>query len=211
MPGMSQYAGTTRPRLLARRLLLAAVAIANAGIGGADVVPPPAGEDGELARRILAVNTLGAINTVTPLLPKMVARRHGRIALVGSISGSIGLPQSPVYCASKAAVQIYAEALRRLVRPHGVRVTAVLPGFIDTPMSRSLDLPRPFCWPAEKAAARIAADIARGRRQSIFPWQLRFSIALQNYLPMALSDLILSIGARSTGLTNKNINDKSTN
>jgi len=176
--------------------------IANAGIGGAAVVPPPGGESGELARRILAVNTIGAINTVTPALPRMIARRRGHIAIVGSISGSIGMAQSPVYCASKGAVQIYADGLRRLVRRHGLRVTCVLPGFIDTPMSRSLDMPRPWCWPAERAARRIAADIARGARRSIFPWQLRAGIGLQNYLPAALTDFILEIGARGGGWTN---------
>lgn len=172
------------------------ILIANAGIGGADVMPPVTGEDGELARNILAVNTIGVVNSVTPILPRMVARGRGRIALVGSISGSIGLPHSPVYCASKAAVQIYGDGLRRLVARRGVSVTTVLPGFIDTPMSRSLDLARLWCWPAEKAARRIAHDIARGRRRCVFPWQLRFLIALQDSLPLAVSDFFLSRARR---------------
>lgn len=170
--------------------------IANAGIGGAAVVPSAAGESGRLAREILSVNTFGAVNTVTPVLPRMVARRRGHIVMIGSISGSIGMPQSPAYCASKAAVQIYADALRRLVGPHGVRVTAVLPGFVDTPMSRSLDMPRPWCWPADRAARRIARDVARGARRSVFPWQLRTAIALQGYLPLALTDFVLARSAR---------------
>ncbi|KAF0136714.1 MAG: putative short-chain dehydrogenase/reductase [Xanthobacteraceae bacterium] len=173
------------------------ILIANAGMGGSAVVPGTSGEDGPLARRIVAVNTVGVINSVTPLLPRMTARKRGRVALIGSISGAIGLPQSPVYCASKAAVQIYGDALRRLVRQHGVMVTNVLPGFVDTPMSRSLDMPRPFCWPAEKAARRVARDIASGRRQCVFPWQLRLSIALQNYLPLALTDFVMAMSNRS--------------
>ena len=116
--------------------------------------------------------------------------------LVGSISGAIGLPQSPVYCASKAAVKIYGDALRRLVRRHGVRVTNVLPGFIDTPMSRSIKMARPWCWSAEKAAERIARDVAGGKRECIFPWQLRISIGLQNFLPTAVSDFVLSASKR---------------
>lgn len=170
--------------------------IANAGIGGAAVLPGPAGESGDLARRILSVNTVGVINTVTPILSRMLARGRGRIALVGSISGAIGLPQSPVYCASKAAVQIYGDALRRLVRRRGVYVTNVLPGFVDTPMSRSLSMARPWCWSVDKAAHRIARDVALGRRKCVFPWQLRLSIGLQNYLPTALTDFILSTANR---------------
>jgi short-subunit dehydrogenase len=172
------------------------VLIANAGLGGAAAMPPPSGEDGELARQIIAVNTVGVINSVTPLLPRMVERQRGHIVLVGSISGAIGLPQSPVYCASKAAVQIYGDALRRLVRKKGVRITNVLPGFIDTPMSQSINLPRPWCWSAEKAARRIVRDVAAGKGQCVFPWQLRLSIGLQNYLPTTLTDLVLSASHR---------------
>lgn len=171
--------------------------IANAGIGGMAVVAPKSGETGTQAREILMTNTFGVINTVTPLLPLMVARGRGHLVLVGSIQAMIGMPQSPVYCASKAAVQIYGDGLRRLLRQHGVRVTNVLPGFIDTPMSRSLGMARPFCWPADKAARRIARDVARGAAQSIFPWPLRLSIGLQNYLPIAVADLVMSMIARS--------------
>lgn len=171
--------------------------ITSAGIGGTEAVAPSTGEDGELARKILSINTLGVINCVTPLLPSMCARRRGHIAIVGSISGLIGLPQSPVYCASKAAIEIYGDSLRRLLRQHGVNVTTVLPGFVDTPMSRSLDMPRPFCWPADKAAAHIARNIRRGARRYAFPWPLRFAIATGQYAPAAVADLVLQLTTKS--------------
>jgi hypothetical protein len=63
-------------------------------------------------------------------------------------------------------------------------------------MSRSLELMRPWCWPADKAASRIARDIERGARQSVFPFPLRLAIGLQNYLPLALTDFILSTSMR---------------
>ena len=166
--------------------------IANAGMGGAQVVPTLSGEDGDLARQIIDVNTVGVLNTVTPVLSDMVRRQRGHIVIIGSISGLIGLPQSPVYCASKAAIQIYGDALRRLVKSKNVRITTVLPGFVDTPMSRSLDMPRPFCWSADKAVRRIASAVERGAPQYIFPWPLRAAIGLQNYIPVRLTDFILS-------------------
>jgi short-subunit dehydrogenase len=175
--------------------------IACTGIGGAAVVAPKSGETGAQAREIFAVNTIGVVNTVTPILPRMIARRSGHIVLVGSIQAMIGMPQSPVYCASKAAVKIYGDGLRRLARQHGVRVTNVLPGFIDTPMSRSLDLARPWCWSADKAAARIARDVARGAAQSVFPWPLRLSIGLQSYLPIQATDWVMSMIARAYPVT----------
>lgn len=170
--------------------------VANAGMGGADVVVTECGETAELAGRIVEVNTTGAINTITPLMPRMMERACGHIVIIGSISAAIGLPQSPVYCASKAALRIYADAIRRLLKPHGVRVTSVLPGFVDTPMSRSIGMARPWCWSAEKAARRIARDVERGAAHCIFPWQLRYLIGLQNLMPTWASDLILQTGMR---------------
>ncbi|MCB1474481.1 MAG: SDR family NAD(P)-dependent oxidoreductase [Rhodobiaceae bacterium] len=170
--------------------------VSSTGIGGDQVVPGPSGETGEQANRIFAINTLGAVNAVTPLLPSMVVRGKGHIVLIGSVSGLIGMPQSPAYCASKSAVHIYGDSLRRLVRQRGVGVTVVMPGFIDTPMSRSLDMPRPFCWSAEKAARRIVRDVARGARRSIFPWPLRFVIGLQNYAPVAATDWVMQLTTR---------------
>jgi len=170
--------------------------IANAGIGGASVIAPPTGESGDQARMILETNLIGVVNTVTPIVPRMVARRRGHLVLIGSIQAMIGMPQSPVYCASKAAVRIYGDGLRRLLRHQGVRLTNVLPGFIDTPMSQSLDLARPFCWSADKAARRIARDVARHKPQCVFPWPLRVSIGLQNFLPIGLTDWVMSLAAR---------------
>jgi short-subunit dehydrogenase len=170
--------------------------IANAGIGGSAVVPGPSGEAGGMAREIFAINTLGVINAVTPILPRMIARRGGQLVLVSSMNSYLGFPQAPAYSASKAAVRIYGEGLRRLVRRHGVRVTTVMPGFIDTPMSQTLGMRRPFCWPADVAARRIARDVARGAAECVFPWQLRLSTGLSNYLPLAVTDFILAMTTR---------------
>lgn len=170
--------------------------IANAGLGGLAALAPRGGEDGAQARAMVEVNLLGLINTLTPLLPAMRARKQGHLVLVGSIQGGIGLPQSPIYSASKAAVRIYGDGLRRLLRADGLRVTTVLPGFVDTPMSRSLQMARPFLWPADKAARRIARDVARGARYSIFPLPLQLAVGLGRVLPGALVDLVLAQSLR---------------
>lgn len=173
------------------------VFVANAGIGGAEVLVSGGAEHADLARRILDVNATATINAIATLIPFMMERRSGRIVVVGSISAKIGLPQSPVYCASKAALSVYADSIRRALKPHNVQVTTVLPGFIDTPMSRSLEMVRPWCWPVEKAARRIARDVEKGAARSVFPWQLRFLIGMANLLPAAVSDRILNIGQRA--------------
>ena len=86
------------------------VVIANAGLGGADVMVADHGESSQLARQIIEVNSIGVFNTVTPLIPKMAKRGAGHIVIIGSISALNGLPQSPVYCASKSALKVYADA-----------------------------------------------------------------------------------------------------
>jgi short-subunit dehydrogenase len=165
--------------------------IAAAGLGGRDVVPGPCGESAGQAAQIFGTNVLGVVNTVSPLLPRMVERGAGRIVVIGSMAGWLGMPQGPAYSGSKAAVAIYADGLRRLLAPRGVRVTTVLPGFVDTPMSRSLDLPRPWCWTAERAAERIVAAIESGTSICVFPWQLRLAFMAVSLLPLTLRDLLL--------------------
>lgn len=165
--------------------------IACAGLGGDRAVASMWGDSGQQARDLINTNTIGVINTVAPLQRAMVKRKAGHIAIIGSIQGGIGLPQAPAYSASKAALKIYADAMRRLLRPRGVRVTLVLPGFIDTAMSQSLNMPRPWCWSAEKAAKRVARDIARGASYSVFPWQLRLAVAFGAVAPVAISDFVL--------------------
>ena len=118
--------------------------IANAGMGGSDVLAPSSGEPLALARTITDVNMLGVLNTVAPLAERFCARGCGHIVIVSSLAGMHGLAESPAYSASKAAARVYGEGLRRLLAPRNVRVTVVLPGFIATPMSRSLPFRGPF-------------------------------------------------------------------
>src|SRR5262249_26494389 len=117
--------------------------VASAGIGGATVFAPDCGEDLDAAHEIIATNVLGVVNTVIPLLPRFVARGNGHVVIMSSLAGFLGLPQSPLYSASKAAIRVYGQGLRRLLAPRGVLVTVVCPGFVKTPMSASWPGPRP--------------------------------------------------------------------
>jgi short-subunit dehydrogenase len=166
------------------------IVFANAGIGGRAAIAPPHGETGATAHLIIATNTLGVINTATPILPRFVERRSGHFVVISSLAGLLGLPHSPAYCGSKAAVGIYAEGLRRLMRPHGVRVTVVNPGFIDTPMARSL--PTIQMWSADKAARAVKSAVSRGKAEFTFPWSLRLAIVAARVAPNWLLDAVLA-------------------
>jgi len=171
--------------------------IANAGIGGSAVIAPDSGETLDAAQKIVATNILGVANTVVPLLPRFVARRSGHVVIMSSLAAYVGLPQSPLYSATKAAVRIYGQALRRLLAPNSVCVTVVCPGFVETPMSASVPGPRPFIWDVDRAAQRIVRGIARGEREISFPWALAALARIADVLPPALVDPFLARTRRS--------------
>lgn len=171
--------------------------IGNAGVGGERVIAGAAGEPLSVAHDIVATNILGVANTVVPMLPRFIARGKGHIALMSSLAAFMGLPQAPLYSASKAAVRAYGQALRRLLAPNSIKVTVICPGFVDTPMSASLGRSRPFLWDAERAAVRIIAGLARGEREIIFPWQLAVLTRLVSALPAPLLDALLARRTRA--------------
>jgi short-subunit dehydrogenase len=147
--------------------------IANAGVmegtpPGGKIEPPDA------AYALIQTNVLGTLNTVQPLLPKMMARGRGQIAIVSSIAGFIPLPDSPSYCASKAAVLNYGLALRALLHPYGIGVSVICPGYVTTPMMLRESGPKPFTVPPERAADLICRGL--DRNQAVIAFQFFFAL-----------------------------------
>ncbi|HEY1260456.1 MAG TPA: SDR family NAD(P)-dependent oxidoreductase [Stellaceae bacterium] len=164
--------------------------IANAGTSaGPD--PGSPSEGAETVERQVQINLLGMANTVEPLLPALCARRRGRVALVASIAAFRGLPYSPGYCASKAGLRAYAEALRPRLEPRRVGVTIVCPGFFASPMTDRFDGPTPFLASAEAAARKVKRGLDRGRRRVSFPWPLVFGLKFCDIAPAIIGDVIL--------------------
>jgi short-subunit dehydrogenase len=164
--------------------------IANAGTS-AGPAPGCPSEGIETAARQVQVNLLGAINTVEPLLPALCRRGRGRIAIIASIAAYRGLPDSPGYCASKAGLRAYAEALRPRLAGFGVGVTIVCPGFFASPMTDRFDGPTPFLISAEVAARVIKRGLDRGRRRIAFPWPLVWGLQFCDLAPAIIGDAIL--------------------
>ena len=159
------------------------ILIANAGIakGG---MPEPDGQ----ARRLTDVNWFGMLNTVEPVIPLMLKRRAGRIALISSISAIRPSGDLPSYSATKAAVRAYGQAIRSWLRRRGVSVTVICPGFIATPMADRHHGPKPFEMEATKAARIIRRAVDKRRGALTFPWQFSVLVFLGNRLPPFLSD-----------------------
>lgn len=164
--------------------------IANAGIA-AGTRPDGAAESLAAVREQIEVNTLGALNLVHPLLPALKARGRGEIVLIASLSAFRGLPDSAGYCASKAALWSYGEALRAGLRPAGIGVLLVAPGFFESGMAERWIGPRPLSISAETAAAKILRALKRGQPRLAFPWPLAWGLHLAPLIPARWVDAII--------------------
>ncbi|HTZ80541.1 MAG TPA: SDR family NAD(P)-dependent oxidoreductase [Stellaceae bacterium] len=164
--------------------------IANAGMTGGDAGDGN-GESLADVQRIMGVNFGGVCNTLHPLIPALRQRQRGQLVLMSSLAALRGLPYSPAYCASKAALKAYGEALGAWLRADGIEVSIVLPGFVDTHLSRHVSGPKPLQITAERAALLIRRRLERGPAVIAFPFLLYAGIRVLALLPAALADFIL--------------------
>lgn len=166
--------------------------IVNAGVN-TNIGPDNAGERWEDIEALIEVNVLAAMATVDGVLPSMRARGAGQIALISSLAAYFGLPVTPSYCASKAAIKVYGEALRGWLAPEGVRVNVVMPGYVESQMCHDMPGPKPFLWPADKAVRCIRRGLERNRPRISFPFPLNFGTWWLSVLPPAISERILQL------------------
>lgn len=166
------------------------VVIAAAGISvGFDTAER---DDLAVMSETFAVNNVGMAATFHPFIGPM--RQAGRGTLVGiaSMAAIRGLPGHGAYCASKAGVVSYCESLRVELHGSGVRVVTILPGFIDTPMTRLNPYRMPFLMPVESFAREAVGAIGRGARRCIIPWPMRWVAPVLQMLPGAWFDRLFA-------------------
>lgn len=161
--------------------------IANAGISaGTGGTQEPL----EQVEKIFSVNVQGVLNTVQPVVPHMVARRAGHVAITASLAGIRALPSCPAYSASKAAVRYYGDALRGALHRDGVMVSVVCPGYIHTPMTAVNDFTMPFVMSAERAATIIRCGLQKKKARIAFPRRLYFPLWWLSALPVFMTDTL---------------------
>ncbi len=138
-------------------------------------------------RALFEVNVFGTANGLEALIPRMIGRGGGRICLVASMAGYIGLPTASAYGASKAALIHLGESLRIELEPKGVTVSVVCPGFVKTPATDRNTFTMPFLMPVERAARCLVDGVLDGRFEVSFPWRFAMIMKLLRCLPYGVS------------------------
>jgi len=140
-------------------------------------------DDFSRIHKTMDVNVGGVLNTIEPLLPRLMQRGQGQIAVVSSLAGFFGLPYSASYNASKAAVRVWGESIRYVLKKHGIGVSVICPGFVVSPMTATAPFPTPFLMSAERAAAIIRRGLARNHARIAFPIGIQAAVWLGQTLP----------------------------
>lgn len=166
------------------------VVIANAGISvGIDTAER---EDLDVLADLMATNLQGLAATFHPFIRPMRVARRGTLVGIASVAAIRGLPGHAGYCASKSAVVAYGESLRNELKADGIRVVTLLPGFIDTPLTRGNPYPMPFLMTPEDFAERAVESITRGVSYQVIPWQMAWVARLLRLLPDRWFDRLIA-------------------
>lgn len=166
------------------------VVVANAGYGRPE--PPHKFQPGR-SLTMYDTNLFGMLRTVDWALPRYLERRSGHIVGVASVASYLGMTNSASYCGSKAAMRIHLQSLRVSLRPYGIAVTTICPGFVESELTEKNNFPMPFLWKTERAARKIADAIERRRGEVVFPWQMKLFIGLATrLLPTALVERVMT-------------------
>ncbi|HYD08406.1 MAG TPA: SDR family NAD(P)-dependent oxidoreductase [Reyranella sp.] len=158
--------------------------VANAGISIDQ--EDPNFEPFDRVRATFAVNIDGVLNTVEPLVGRLIARRSGQIGLISSLAAFTGRPVAASYNASKAAVRVWGESIRFPLARDNVGVSVVCPGFVESRMSaaRAAATPRPMS--ADRASQIIRDGLAHNRPRIAFPLALSAAVWFGTLLPARL-------------------------
>lgn len=145
--------------------------------------------DAATTLRLLRTNVSGLSHVFELAAARMLAQGSGHLVAVSSVAGLLkDYPGASVYSASKRAVLSICQTYRMALAPFSIAVTAIVPGYMDTARLRELNggdaSHKPFLMSEAQAVARMVQAIERREAYVVFPWQMRWAIALLNRLPL---------------------------
>lgn len=164
------------------------IIIANAGrsVGKKTQIP-----NAVIANEVIDINVKGVLNTFEVGLELMLPKHKGHLVATASVAGFVGLPGAAAYSASKAAVLKICESYAIDMKPMGISVTAIAPGFIDTPLTRQNDHKMPFLMSSTKAAKIIKKAIEDKKVLYVFPLAMRIVITILDKMPRSLYRMLM--------------------
>ena len=152
----------------------------------------------DLCARHMQVNYMGVVHCLDSLMPLMLARGSGHLALMGSVAGYRGLPRSAAYGPTKAALQNLAESLYFDLQPRGIKLQIINPGFVETEATSVNDFVMPDLITSEVAAEQIIIGLDTDEFEISFPKSFVRKLKFMRLLPI---QHYLKLTARLTGRT----------
>ena len=170
------------------------IVIANAGVSTGTLAGEK--EDLDTFKRVIEINLFGVIHTFLPFIEVFKKQKSGQLIGIASVAGIRGLPGSGAYSTSKAALINYLESLRIEMKPFGIHVTTIAPGYIHTPMTKHNRYAMPFILDVDDAVSRFMKAIQSKKGFIIIPWQMNIVGTLMKLLPSPLWDFLAKGGPK---------------
>ena len=146
-----------------------------------------------VANEIIDINVKGVLNTFDIALEIMLPRKKGHLVATASVAGFMGLPGAGAYSASKAAVLKLCESYSLDLKRHGINVSAIAPGFIDTPLTQKNNHKMPFLMSAEKAAKLIKRALEKKKVLYVFPFRMKIVVSILDKMPRSLYRMLMNL------------------
>ena len=140
----------------------------------------------EVTRRLVEINLLGVLNVLEVAIPNLIEQGRGGVGIVSSVAGYGGLPTGLIYGATKAALINLAETLYLDLKPRGLDVYLINPGFVKTPLTDRNKFDMPALISAKEAAARTLRGLERGEFEIHYPKRFTRLMKLLRILPYRL-------------------------
>lgn len=138
--------------------------------------------DSDAFMTVMSVNMGTLSHAIEGVLPKLIASK-GRLVALGSASAYVPFARAEAYGSSKAAIHYLMKTLQISLAPHDVSVSLVVPGFVETPMTKQNDFPMPFLQTPKQASQAIRDGIDSGHEVIEFPKRLTLPLKALGMLP----------------------------
>lgn len=142
--------------------------------------------------RLFKTNFLSVHALLEPIIPKLIEQTSGEVVFISSLASLFTMPTSIAYSSSKRALNAYAEGLHYQLRPYGITVMTIMPGFIDSEMTQKNRFKMPFLMSTEEGIARITHAIERKKIRFAFPFRFYLMIRIVSLFPQSLRDKIVN-------------------